>query len=290
MRNIFKKTSKGFTLIELLVVISIIGLLSSVVLASFGGAREKARIGAGQQAAGSILRTYGADAVAYFDFEQDTTNITDSLGNGYSVAITNACTVVVDSPTSGGKGLECNGTGGPQIVPSNPEDINATFTPGVSFTYALWFKPTENQIDSNRYLLGRNGFHSGIRLSSTNSFSGFLWFNDTSNADFPSNKALQIGKWYFIAMSVDSVGRTVRLYLDGAEVATHSLPAGRNLATNNASQAYYIMGPSNAATFASRGRVDKVGIFKKGLGIADIRSMYLADAEKYDKPLAILND
>ena len=35
--------SKGFTLIELLVVISIIGILASVVYASFGGAREQAR-------------------------------------------------------------------------------------------------------------------------------------------------------------------------------------------------------------------------------------------------------
>ncbi|PIQ68224.1 MAG: hypothetical protein COV91_05195 [Candidatus Taylorbacteria bacterium CG11_big_fil_rev_8_21_14_0_20_46_11] len=53
MRN----TKRGFTLIELLVVIAIIGLLSTIVFASLGGARSRARVANVQGSMRTVLTT-----------------------------------------------------------------------------------------------------------------------------------------------------------------------------------------------------------------------------------------
>ncbi len=60
--------SKGFTLIELLVVISIIGLLSSIVLASLSTARAKARDASIKQEVGSLTSMMELNRSDYGDY------------------------------------------------------------------------------------------------------------------------------------------------------------------------------------------------------------------------------
>lgn len=93
---------KGFTLIELLVVISIIGVLSSVVLASLNSARGKARDVAIKQDISQMVRLM---ALNYSDYESYTqlqsgwdyysTGCDDSFSGNYASQMRSMCKHVV---------------------------------------------------------------------------------------------------------------------------------------------------------------------------------------------------
>lgn len=93
--NITHKRNRGFTLIELLVVISIIGLLSSVVLASVTTARNKGRTAAIKESMYQMRNQMALYYSVYGNYGNvtDCTNGASGFTDGGSAAIRNKMTL-----------------------------------------------------------------------------------------------------------------------------------------------------------------------------------------------------
>ena len=117
--NFLKKSKRGFTLIELLVVVAIIGLLSSVVLASLNSAKAK-----------------GRDAKRATDVRQLKTALEmyyNDSGSYPSVACGQGCGVGISSALTAPLGPYL------KVIPDDPLSGNGwQYVTGPSNAYGLW--------------------------------------------------------------------------------------------------------------------------------------------------------
>ncbi|MBI5126190.1 MAG: prepilin-type N-terminal cleavage/methylation domain-containing protein [Candidatus Taylorbacteria bacterium] len=278
MKSFSVFSTKAFTLIELLVVISIIGLLSSVVLASLTTTRTKAKLAAGKQFDASTYHAYGADAPVYWSMDAiDTspTRVSDLSGNLLNLSVAGAPQVV-----SGILGNAINFQSSADrlsiTVPATSALSGITSKGG---TVSLWFKPSDLSAagQGQRILFFAVGSGSNrIYLRILGSTVSVVRGSSATNLNIGEAK---VGEWTNVALSwtggASGSTQTMKGYLNGTKISEAQYTEAGDL-----SGATIILGQQDSTADWNNflGVIDEVHIYSNALADSQIRSMYLAEA------------
>jgi len=284
------KKEKSFTLIELLVVISIISLLSSVVLVSIKGARERARIAKIMQYAASVHHLLGAYLVAEWKFDEGTgTTAYDTSGNGADITGTLNWSSESASPQLG-TALSFPDTNELKIPVSATNPLNVG---GGSFSISTWVKFQESisyfapsvfavltAIPTYyifRYSCTYSSHYSFLLVENDFKVELELGGDDSCTYKIQSQKGLD-EKWHFIVVTYDNSAKKAIIYIDGEKDNESGFPDINDTKWNACdTQAYLTFGgwdPLNRT-------IDELRVYNKSLSLAEVKKLYAQSILKH---------
>lgn len=269
MKSFSVFSTKAFTLIELLVVISIIGLLSSVVLASLTTTRTKAKLAAGKQFDTSNYHAYGADAYTLWSMDQASLGA-DSSGNSLNLTTNGTPTVV---PGVFGNAVNFNAS-------TDFLSLTIPATSGLSTinqnggTVSMWIRQTtggQGAIVFTGYSSGSNRMYIQVSGDVAIVTRGAGACGATCGTPI-SLGPIKAGEWNHVALSWTGSG-TMKGYYNGQKIGEATFTPG---VAPDTLAGVTIGRQSDLNAFS--GDVDEVRMFGNILADSQIRSMYLAEA------------
>jgi len=274
----YLKIKRSFTLIELLVVIAIIGLLSSVILVSLSGPRQRARITRSLEFSQSVQHTIGNEAVGIWDFDDCTAKDLSGYKNDGTI---NGAVCVDDTPykvvgTGQGKNaLSFDGVDDYVDCGNNNSLDNEN-----AISVEAWIKTSYDASFPGELGIVKKG--TGFAGVSTAGWSFRLRDDIPSFAlrkkdnsgywDLYVGAKVIDGRWHHIVGTFDT--SKIKRYVDGVLEQT-----------DNTGQPYLISSEKCAIGVLNNnyfnGLIDDVRIYSTALSIGEIQQHYLAGLEKH---------
>lgn len=199
-------------------------------------------------------------------------NLLDSSGRGNNGVIVGTVTAggvaapgLLNAAISGADGATDFPGGTNNYIQVPPHTAYAT-TREVSMT--AWIQPDTLPAAGNNYaaFLASAAESSYLTLYS-GSYLGFsAWINGAQKGLYSSAGAIQAGVKYFVAATYD--GNTMRLYKNGALIASQDYPQGSMLLASG----YFLIGLAGFGAFD--GKIDEVAVFNRALSQAEITLLY----------------
>ena len=257
------KNFKGFTLIELLVVISIIGVISSVVLVSFSGSRDKAKLAKAQQFDAQVSHALGAYTVGIWRFEENAgTTAYDESGYGNNAILNNGAQFKVNG------GVYSN-TNAVEITDDNDYIQLQSGVNGSIITITMWYYFSSVGGGGWNVLLGRpTGSEHHLLIFDSTREIGFY-----NGPFYSSGYALKIGQWHHLALAKN--GSNSKLYVNG------DLKQNSDVSFDNNTYPLETIGNYGGHNLGATGIIDNVCVFDEILSVGQIQQHYVQGAASH---------
>lgn len=268
----------GFTLIELLVVISVIGLLSSIVLAALSSARDKTQIAAGRQFASSLDNVVGDQAALAWDFDECSGSVAnDRSGNGNNgnTSAGGLSWSPTNTPNSSGCSMKFNGGNADWAVISLTS-ANAALKIYGDVTESAWIYPTGGSGDETiiREGCGSDTIYSLYFEPTTSNLAFSYWTSSAWVTIYSTAGTISLNKWTHVA-AVRS-GTTLSFYVNGQLTGSGTVGAPPG---NPASQfAVGAFGYGGGFT----GYIDSVRVYAKALTASEVGKLYASESPRFN--------